>query len=617
MSVFLELTTDAFEEAFKKQAGPGGKSGTGEAIASRAGKSSARRPLRGLEIKDDTYAYIKLMRNDNTSIALYDAGSQGGRTQDGYSNFILQSVQEPRMEKSQIIETFGDGYVYFFGESPRFLDISAMLINSLDFNWEAEWWANYDQYLRGTRSVEQGARTYLFYDDNVVEGYILNAQAVKSSDSPMAIPLQFKFYVTNHRNISLIGVDDYPIRKSAQAAAQRVGVTLTSADAASKLFDIYSKSAATSKRDIEAYKIGQDVKKAYQQGFGAVSAAQKLIPVITHGLSVAPQVVAQLSALEQTDPLTAEQLRGLITREGRPLRSKIWNNTDEYVGTRIQRNPFVDDNGGVLPAGARQQALTIQESFELFRDALQFLTCFGLEISRPKVMLKIGLLPGKNAKEIASWRPAKGLPFGVALDANSQQLAQQAKDAARDPLGSLFQSAKEKVRVDTSFTQQDQTARGYRSNFAPGAGYGQAGYGFSGGDLFGTGNTGGDPGYIAPDAFRRSAIVDKRSAFQRFVDRLPPGTAVDKDGKPVGAAGTGTGVTGGFSIGGKPSPFTLSSVPGVLDPAGSGRIVDLRNPYGIKCPNPPGTYSWPQTDGLGNTGQPTSYGNGFSYPPRT
>ena len=78
---------------------------------------------------------------------------------------MLQNVQEAHMEKHQIVETFGESYIFFFGEAPRFIDVSAVIINSHDFNWEAEWWDNYNRFLRGTKSVEQGARTYLFYDE--------------------------------------------------------------------------------------------------------------------------------------------------------------------------------------------------------------------------------------------------------------------------------------------------------------------------------------------------------------------------------------------------------------------------------------------------------------------
>jgi hypothetical protein len=206
LAVYIELTTDAFAQVFTQQQGAVTPQG-------RAGISNARRPLRGLEIKDDTYAIIKVVTSNGTELPLIDSGAVGG-TNTQYSNFILQSVQEARMEKHQIVETFGESYIFFFGESPRFLDVQAILVDSFDFNWYAEFWQNYDLYLRGSKSVEMGARTYLFYDDNIVEGYMLMASAVKVADQPLQARLTFRLFLTNYQNISLIGSDVYPVRAS-------------------------------------------------------------------------------------------------------------------------------------------------------------------------------------------------------------------------------------------------------------------------------------------------------------------------------------------------------------------------------------------------------------------
>lgn len=206
MAVFIELTVDPFIERFAEM-------DDGNRLTKGAGKSRVRRPLRGLEIKEDTYAYIKIIRADNTAVDLFDAGAPEGRTQE-YSNFILQSVQEQRMEKHQILETFGESYIFLFGEAPRMLQCSAVLINSHDFNWKDEFLENYHLYMRGTRALEQGARTYLFYDQNIVEGYMLNAAVNITSTEPLLAQLQFQFFVTNAKTVALIGDPMFPVRGS-------------------------------------------------------------------------------------------------------------------------------------------------------------------------------------------------------------------------------------------------------------------------------------------------------------------------------------------------------------------------------------------------------------------
>jgi hypothetical protein len=172
--------------------------------------------LRGLEVKEDTYAYLKLVRVDGTEIELLDSGSDTGFNKE-YSNFIIQSVTEQFMERHQVVETFGDTYLFLFGDAPRFIQVSAMVINSHDFNWKSEFMANYRKYLRGTKALEMGARTYLHYDTSIVEGYILNASVSETSDSPMLIPIQFQMFVTNSEDISVSGDSpgDFPIRASA------------------------------------------------------------------------------------------------------------------------------------------------------------------------------------------------------------------------------------------------------------------------------------------------------------------------------------------------------------------------------------------------------------------
>jgi len=216
--VFIELTTDIFSGVFKDQ-------NNGQRRSHRAGSNSVRRPLRGAEIKDDTYAIIKAVDVAGAPLRVFDSSAR--RANDPYhtknegteyANFLLQSVNEVRMEKHQIVETFGESYIFFFGEAPRFLDVQAALINSNDFNWEAEFWQNYETFWRGSKLTELGARLYLFYDDTIVEGYMLQAQAQKNAQDPLMVSLSFRLFVTNYTNISFIDSDDFPVRGSVDSS---------------------------------------------------------------------------------------------------------------------------------------------------------------------------------------------------------------------------------------------------------------------------------------------------------------------------------------------------------------------------------------------------------------
>lgn len=152
---------------------------------------------------------IRVRTAGGNDIKLFDSSStdsvDGIGQSTRYSNFLIQGIEESRMEKQQIIETFGEDYVYFFGERPRFLNVSGCLLNTSDFNWKSEFWANYEEHLRGTRLVEQNARVYLYFDDVVVEGYFLAATAQQRSDNPHMMPFSFQFYVSNYAILGKVG----------------------------------------------------------------------------------------------------------------------------------------------------------------------------------------------------------------------------------------------------------------------------------------------------------------------------------------------------------------------------------------------------------------------------
>jgi hypothetical protein len=215
MATFVEITPDAFTEQFHRANKEGAVFANGKKIGRvTLPQSHVRRPVRGIQIKDETYATIQVRTASGRPLPLFDAaGMLGGTSQSPEgagqtyqnSNFLIQSVQEQRVEKQQIVMTFGEPYIFFFGEQPRVLQISGVLLNTADFNWRAEWWQNYDLYLRGTQCVRKRARVVLSWDDIVVEGYILQANAADEASNTNVVQFQFQMFLTNYENISSIG----------------------------------------------------------------------------------------------------------------------------------------------------------------------------------------------------------------------------------------------------------------------------------------------------------------------------------------------------------------------------------------------------------------------------
>jgi hypothetical protein len=155
-------------------------------------------------------SHIPLISSSDTgSSPAYRKGTRQGQVQE-YADYILQSITEQRVEKQQIIETFGDSFVYFFGERPRMIEIRGLLINTEDFNWHSQFWKNYEEHLRGTKLVQANARVYLSFDTIIIEGYILQAQASMASEAPYSVPFGFSMLATARYDWSDIGQTRFP-----------------------------------------------------------------------------------------------------------------------------------------------------------------------------------------------------------------------------------------------------------------------------------------------------------------------------------------------------------------------------------------------------------------------
>jgi hypothetical protein len=225
MATFVEITPDPFATSFASVLA----NQQGNALeAANSGLSNVygefdhvRRPVRGIQLKRDTYATIEVRTADGNNIPLTDAGGlllddQGkdAALTNRYSNFLAQSIQESREERSQVVLTFGEPYIFFYREQPRIIQVSGVLMNTEDFNWRAEWWYNYDNYLRGTRCVENHSRVYLSWDDVIVGGYLMNCNAQESSDNRNIVMFSFSMFLTDYANISNLFSTDFPGSKN-------------------------------------------------------------------------------------------------------------------------------------------------------------------------------------------------------------------------------------------------------------------------------------------------------------------------------------------------------------------------------------------------------------------
>lgn len=209
MATFVQIEPDAFNKVFASVSQVQRQKDTFDSSVSdqRIGLfHHVRRPVRGIQIKDDTYATLQVRQANGIAVPLFDAASptntgKGIRN----SNFLIQAIAEQRVEKQQVILTFGAPYIFFFGEQPRMVTVTGVLLNTEDFNWRAEWWENYDLFLRGTQCTTNHTRVYLSYDDIILEGYITQANANEDASNRNLVQFQFQMFLTNYQNISSVG----------------------------------------------------------------------------------------------------------------------------------------------------------------------------------------------------------------------------------------------------------------------------------------------------------------------------------------------------------------------------------------------------------------------------
>lgn len=187
------------------------------------------RPLLGVQVKPNTPAFAQVVKSDGTLVSLLNYERTETQKTDGkataasppvqvgdslnspdtsakkaWTQWFLQSVREERMEKTQLIETFGEPYFYAFGEKPRSLMFSGVLMNTEDYNWRAIFWQNWDQNFRATRLIQNDARMYITFDDILVEGYPVSATANQVADTPNIMVFSFSLFVTNYTNLSTL-----------------------------------------------------------------------------------------------------------------------------------------------------------------------------------------------------------------------------------------------------------------------------------------------------------------------------------------------------------------------------------------------------------------------------
>lgn len=321
MAVFITAVTDPFTEL------RGG--------GARTVPPTVRRPFRGVQIKQDTYAVLRVTRADGTDISLFDSSAapdyyNGGDENIGrssnYANFIVQSFSDQRMEKQQIVQTFGEDYIFFFGEQPRFVNVTGVLINTKDFDWKNEFLENYERYLRGTRLVENNARLYFYVDDVVMEGYLVNSTVNLSADQPYLVQFSFQMFVCQYATLSNVGSIRY--QQGAQNSADYIndeGSVLFPAPDPSLPSDVGGALAKKATTDAQSGGLNAFLAEAKKFANTADTTIQRILEE-ARNILYGPLVVSGIGA-----GVRPPQLTNQAAFRAPQVNQPIYRQTDEYV----------------------------------------------------------------------------------------------------------------------------------------------------------------------------------------------------------------------------------------------------------------------------------------------
>lgn len=156
-----------------------------------------RRPLNGLRPNKNYYATI-MSPNGMLNSSYLDAK----KLTNFNNNFLIQSMTFSRDEKMQIIETFGENYVYFFGNRSPVASFRGMLLNSQTFEWFAEFDTNYVNSFRGTRSAARNKEVSITVDGVIYYGHIHNVSYDLNSEQPSSLGVSFNMQVARVQHLT-------------------------------------------------------------------------------------------------------------------------------------------------------------------------------------------------------------------------------------------------------------------------------------------------------------------------------------------------------------------------------------------------------------------------------
>ena len=162
------------------------------AAASIANKGYiVRRPIKGMMPKNEHPVRLRLISLKGDGFQDIPNSNMGSGKATYATNFIIMHHNYSLAEKQQIMDTFGGTYIFLFGEAPVVHNFGGYLLNTASHTWYDEWLYIYENFLRGTKALENRVMAVVEIDNLLIGGYILSSSYTQGAESPEMINFSF------------------------------------------------------------------------------------------------------------------------------------------------------------------------------------------------------------------------------------------------------------------------------------------------------------------------------------------------------------------------------------------------------------------------------------------
>ena len=118
--------------------------------------------------------------------------------------FFLTSVNYEMKEKVQMMSMLDSSdIIYFFGDSPIIVSFTGICLDTYNYEWLKAMVDLYKNKMRGTLSVSKATKVKVSYDEEVVEGVVINMNVTKTASSLNNAELRFTMIITDTMSTAL------------------------------------------------------------------------------------------------------------------------------------------------------------------------------------------------------------------------------------------------------------------------------------------------------------------------------------------------------------------------------------------------------------------------------